>query len=380
MGGRILLILMCLMLNVSVGEALITSPAPTVTQHFEKISLPTEVEQKVLNIAVYEEAPFAFREKGSDSYQGISIDVWEFIARKNGLSFKYIPVTKEEGIQGVSQGTYDLFLGGVPNFVQEKRLQFDYTGPFYVSGIGIASLKSDPFKIIIDYFISWNFFKIALFLFAFILVQAGTTLFFERKKKPSYKKSFWESLGNALWWSGSISALNGIGDVNTGTLWGRITAIFWMFFALMLVNIFTGSIVSKLTVGELTSHVEGLNDLRQLNILCLERTPSKQFLEDHFISCRVIGSLEEGFQSLSQKKAQALIYAESVLKYEMKRHSTSALKFTPAGAVNEYYSFMVPRGSAILYFLNQEILDLVNMQKIRTILVKYFGDMNGMRN
>ena len=56
------------------------------------------------------------------------------------------------------------------------------------------------------------------------------------------------------------------------------------------------------------------------------------------------------------------------------------IKFIPAGLVNQYYSFMVPLGSDILYFLNQEILNLINMREIQAILLKYFGSGRDMRN
>lgn len=342
-------------------------------------SLP-KVSPKVLKIGVYEWAPFAFREKGTDSYQGISIDVWESIAQKNGLSFKYIPVTKEEGIKGISTGKYDILLGGIPDFVQEKGNKFEYTLPFYVSGLGIVSVKNNPIKVIINYFISWNFLKIIIFVFLFIVLQTLTLWVFERKINPSYKGKFWKAVGTGLWWSAGIAALNEAGDVYTKSLWGRIIAIFWMFGALIMVNVFTGSIASKLTIGELSSHVEELSTLRHVKVVCLEGTASKKFLNDQFISCKVVSSLQEGFNLLHYDKAQALIYDEAPLKYELNKLADLGLHFIPAGLVNQYYSFMLPVNTDLRYFLNQEILKLINMQEIQAILLKYFGKGYDLRN
>ena len=379
--GRILLILMVVVLNVSgLFAAKYPSETHEKTKHFSKRALPSEVTHKILNVAVCEMAPFAFLKNGDDSYRGISIDVWEFIARKNGISFKYVPVTKEEGIKGISERKYDILLGGIPDFVQEKGREFEYTLPFYVSGLGVAALKSDPLKVVIDYFISWNFFKVILFLLIFIIVQTFTIWIFERKINPNYKGGFWNGIGNGLWWSAGIAALNEAGDVSTKSMWGRCIAVFWMFGALIMVNIFTGSIASKLTVGELSVNIEELTDLRRLKVVCLDGTESKQFLDDHLISCKAVPSLTEGLNSLNHNDAQALVYNEPALKYEMNNHPNPNIKFIPAGIVNQYYSFMVPRGSDILYFLNQEILELLNMQEVRSILLRYFGNGQDMRN
>ncbi|MBS0185138.1 MAG: transporter substrate-binding domain-containing protein [Proteobacteria bacterium] len=380
--ARILLILLAL--SVSILEAGVSSSVFSITQtkveRFEKSRLPSHLIHKVLNIAVCEMAPFAFLKKENNSYQGISVDIWEFIARKNGLSFKYIPVTKEEGIKGISEGKYDILLGGIPDFVQEKGMAFEYTIPFYVSGLGVSILKSNPIKVMIDYFISWNFLKFIVFIMLFIVVQTFTLWLFERKKNPYYKGGFWKGVGNGLWWSAGIATLNEAGDVATKSIGGRVIAVFWMFAALIMINIFTGSIVSKLTVGELSSHIEDLSDLRRMKVLCLNGTDSKQFLDDHFISYEIVPSLKEGFNLLNKNQAQALIYNEPILKYEMKKYPNPDIKFVPAGLVNQYYSFMVPQGSDILYFLNQEILNLINMQEIQTILLKYFGSGRDMRN
>ncbi|HQS84320.1 MAG TPA: transporter substrate-binding domain-containing protein [Alphaproteobacteria bacterium] len=378
---RILLILMILVLNISgICSAKDPSEVHEKIQHFAKGALPSEVTHKILKVAVCEMAPFAFLKNGGESYQGISIDVWEFIARKNGISFKYFPVTKEEGIKGISERKYDILLGGIPDFVQEKGHEFEYTVPFYVSGLGVAALKSDPIKVVMDYFISWNFFKVILILLIFIIVQTFTLWIFERKINPHYKGGFWTGIGNGLWWSAGIAALNEAGDVSTKSMWGRVIAVFWMFVALILVNIFTGSIASKLTVGELSAHIQELSALRHLKVVCLDGTESKRFLDEHFISCKVVPSLKEGLSSLNHNDAQALVYNEPALKYEMNNHPNPNIKFIPAGIVNQYYSFMVPRGSDILYFLNQEILMLLNMQEVRSILLKYFGSGQDMRS
>lgn len=375
---RIFVFLSMLFLSVSESEALkISADVSNVTQRFEKASFPASLDGKVLKVAICEEAPFAFLKKESGSYEGISIDVWEFIARKNALSFKYIPVTREEGIRGVSEGRYDLLLGGIPDFVQEEGILVEYTVPFYVSGLGIAVSGEDTFKIILSYLTSWDFFKIIFFLIVFLGVQAVTVWVFERKKNPSYKRSLWGGLGNGFWWSAGLTSGLGVDSViSTGA---KSVSIVWMFVAVVIVNIFTGIVSSELTVGKLGLHVQSINDLERLDVICLNETVSKQFLENHFISCKSVNSLEEGFNLLKHNKSQALIYDEPTLKYMMNKSHFQNIKFIPAGLVNQYYSFMVPRGSAILYFLNQEILELLGMEEIRMILVKYFGNTSDMR-
>ncbi|HQS84319.1 MAG: hypothetical protein B7Y25_02890 [Alphaproteobacteria bacterium 16-39-46] len=351
----------------------------TEVMHFTKNVIPDEIRQKVLTVAIYEEVPFVFRSEVTNLFTGISIDVWEAIAREDGLSFKYMLVTKEEGMKGISEGKFDVLLGAIPDFVQDDSARFDYTLPFYSAGLGVAVSKESFFKIILGYFVSWDFLKVVIGFTLFIVLQTLTLWFFEHKVNPHYKDSFWKGIGNGLWWSAGIAVLNEAGDVSTKSLWGRCIAVFWMLLALVMVNIFTASIVSELTIGKLSTNIQSVEDLRKLNVLCLNQISSKEFLRSHFIKYKSVNSLEEGFDVLQKTPGNALIYSEPMLKYILNTKSLPGIQFIHAGIVSQYYSIKVPRESTLLYSLNQAILKLLNGQEIKYILSKYFGNVTDMR-
>ncbi|MBS0185139.1 MAG: transporter substrate-binding domain-containing protein [Proteobacteria bacterium] len=347
--------------------------------HFTKDVLPEEMRNKVLTVAIYEEIPFVFPSEVPNVYTGISIDIWEKIARELGLSFKYMLVSKEEGMKGVAEGKYDVLLGAIPDFVQDDSARFDYTLPFYSAGIGIAISKDSFLRMVLNYFISWDFFKVVIGFSIFVILQTLTLWFFERKINPHYQGGFWRGIGNGLWWSAGIGALNEAGDVNTQTLWGRCIAVFWMLLALVMVNIFTGSIASELTIGKLSTNIQTVADLRKLNVLCLDEKSSKKFLKEHFVKFKTVSSLEEGFEFLQKNKGSALIYSEPMLKYMINTTSLPNIQFVHAGIVSQYYSIKVPRGSKLLYSLNQVILKLLNGEEIKNILSRYFGNVTDLR-
>ena len=390
---RVLMLLGCVIFGFSAGNCVKESfpslktknvvtdsflPATEII-HFTGNSIPDEIRQKVLTVAIYEEVPFVFRSEVTNLFIGISIDVWEAIARDYGLSFKYMLVTKEEGMKGISEGKFDVLLGAIPNFVQDDSARFDYPLPFDSAGLGVAVSKESFFKIILDYFISWDFLKVVIGFTLFVVVQTLTIWFFERKINPHYNDGFWKGIGNGLWWSAGIAALNEAGDVNTRSLWGRCLAVFWMLGALVMVNIFTASIVSELTIGKLSTNIQSVEDLRKLNLLCLNQVSSKEFLGSHFIKYKSVNSLEEGFDILQKTPGNALIYSEPMLKYMLNKKSLPGIQLIHAGIVSQHYSIKVPRESKLLYPLNQAILKLLNEQEIKYILSKYFGNVTNIR-
>ncbi|OYZ35983.1 MAG: hypothetical protein B7Y25_08635 [Alphaproteobacteria bacterium 16-39-46] len=305
--------------------------------------------------------------------KGICIDIWESIAHKNGITFSYTPVTKEEGLKGLSEEKYDLLLGGIPNFVQPDTVAFEFTTPFYISGVGLALAQKSLFKIVLNYFFSLTALKLLFFVALFIIIQAVTIWFFERKKNEDFKDSTLKGLGNGLWWSINVVSLSDIGDIVTKTLGGRIMATIWLFATLIIVNVFIGSLSSELTVGKMSSEIYNVKDIEDLNILCLDESLSQKFLEDNSLSCKKITSIKDGLNAISQNKAQALIYSEPLLRQMLKENPTPGVKFVPAGILTQYYSFILPPKSALLHWLDQRILELLEKQEIKKIVKKYLG-------
>ncbi len=343
--------------------------------------LPEDLLNKTLKVGVYEEAPFVFRDEKMGSYQGISIDLWEVIAHKNGLSFKYFPVTQEEGIKRVSTGEYDLLLGRIPDFPRKPGMKFEYSIPFYVSGIGIAYVAKSSFEIIFNVIGSWGFFVFVLILLACLFLQAIIFWMLERKKNPEYKRGFWSGIGLGLWWSTGVVTSENVVDGETKTLKGRIVAGFCLVASLIVMNILIASIISELTMGKLSSKIQEISDLKRLEgVLCVQNTFGQQLLSKRYIPHRVVGTLKDGLASLKNGKAQALLFSEPILKYALHQDPIPNIKFMSSAFGVRYYSMIVQEESPFLRVINRDILDLMNAEGISAILRKYLGNETSILN
>ncbi len=380
--GRFLIVLSVVVLNVlfNVPVKSHEDQSGTLSDQVEDLEsvkeyLPEALLNKTLNVGVYEEAPFAFRDEKTGSYQGISIDLWEVIAHKNGLSFTYFPVTQEEGINRVSTGKYDLLLGRIPDFPRKPGMKFEYTIPIYVSGIGIAYISKNSFEIIFNVIGSWGFFVVVLILLACLFLQAIIFWMLERKKNPEYKRGFWRGIGLGLWWSTGVVTSENVVDGQTKTLKGRIVAGFCMVASLIVMNILIASIISELTMGKLSSKIQEISDLKRLeSVLCVQNTFGQQLLSKRYIPHRVVGTLKEGLMSLKNGKAQAVLYSEPVLKYVLHKDPIPNVKFMSLGFGVRYYSLIVQEESPFLRVINRDILDLMNSEEISEIIRKYMGN------
>ena len=81
-----------------------------------------------LRVGIKPVEPFVIKVK-NDGYTGISIDLWEEIARINNIDFKYVELTNtEQLIQACEKGDVDLAIAAITmTYDRLKRVDFSNT-------------------------------------------------------------------------------------------------------------------------------------------------------------------------------------------------------------------------------------------------------------
>ena len=98
-------------------------------------------EKKKLKVGVVSTDAIPHVIRDGDNYSGIAVDIWNAIAKKEDIDFKFVEAgsNQEEAISKVSKGTIDVLVG--PYIISNKRFQHvDFTIPYFLSDVGIASV------------------------------------------------------------------------------------------------------------------------------------------------------------------------------------------------------------------------------------------------
>lgn len=86
-------------------------------------------EEKIYKIAgEWALPPFSFKNKDG-TLTGISIDLMEQVARKNGLHFEYVPMSSSEAEKALKDGSVDAIAG--VTYSTEKDKWFDFSNPYF---------------------------------------------------------------------------------------------------------------------------------------------------------------------------------------------------------------------------------------------------------
>ncbi|MEM8828637.1 MAG: transporter substrate-binding domain-containing protein [Cyanobacteria bacterium P01_G01_bin.19] len=322
-------------------------------------------------------APFSFVREGK--YIGFSIDLWEEIASELEYEYElYGEKTITELLDSVALGNIDVAIAGI-TITSEREKAIDFSHSFFESGLQIlVPIKSQtsPIDTFIWLIISPILLRTIGVLLIVIVISAHLLWFFERKKNPEmfpeeYLKGVWE----ACWWSVVTVVTVGYGDKAPIGVAGRIIATIWMFTGVLLVSYFTASVSSALTVQQLETSIQGLEDLNGKRVATVEGSTAAEYLQDLPIRRVEYELVDEAFDSIEEGKVDAVIYDAPVLQNYAVRDGQGKVQVVGSTFERQSYGVALKTDSPYREEINQAILSIVESGTYDEIYKKWFGEI-----
>ena len=276
----------------------------------------TPVLSETLRVGTKPFKPFAFVREGE--YIGFSIDLWQEIAKELELDYElYGETTVTDLLESVASENTDVAIAGI-TITSEREKNVDFSHSFFESGLQIlvpVRSQTSPLNAFISLIISPILLKTIGILLIVIVISAHLLWFFERKKNPQmfpqeYLKGIWE----ACWWSVVTVVTVGYGDKAPIGVAGRIIATIWMFTGVLLVSYFTASVSSALTLQQLETSIQGIEDLNGKRVATVAGSTAAAYLANRPMKRIEYEVVEEAFESLEESKVDAVVYDSPVLQ------------------------------------------------------------------
>ena len=122
-------------------------------------------------------------------------------------------------------------------------------------------------------------------------------------------------IGSALWFSAVTMTTVGYGDKTPATITGRIIAVFWMLFGVILVSAFTATITSSVSMVRQANSIESISDFSHLSCGALRGSLSADILNRIGIMTHEYESIPEAFEDLHAGKIEAVVGDRNTLSY-----------------------------------------------------------------
>jgi len=330
--------------------------------------------KKKLAVGTKEAPPFSMKDRDG-RWTGISIDLWRQIATELNLSYEFRELDQYDLLEGLKNGSLDVVVAEL-TITPERLDKFDFTYPFYTTGLGVAVVSKERNALIstIKQLFSISVLKILILIFLVLLLMGILMWLFERKQNSDqFGGNTIQGIGSGFWFSAVTMSTVGYGDKHPKTIGGRIVSLIWMFTAIILVSFFTATITSMLTVKQLDTSVRGLEDLKKALVGTMSYTTSESFLKNSLISFKTYKSVGEGLEALIRGEIKAFVYDAPELRYTIKQQFQGKLEVLPNTYSQENYGIALVNNSPLRKSINRVLLQTIRHQEWQETLYRYLG-------
>jgi ABC-type amino acid transport substrate-binding protein len=333
---------------------------------------PSPINQPV-RVALAGQPPFV--STASDgAYQGLSIDVWEQVAAKNGWTFQYQHFTREtDALRSVAEGKSDILVGDI-SIVSSLFQTVEFSQPYARAGLQIMIPGARPHTLsrLIEDLETWGHIKAFWIILGVIALATLLVTLFERRHNPDFPKTWRDGIAEAAYYVISLS-LGKSGYKGFGGWFGRLVMITWTIAGVVVVIYMTSSVTTIMTTEAINSHIVGPESLPGKVVGVVTGSRALTYLQHNGITYTEFPDMESAVQKLLQGSIPAIVGSAPLLQSFDKAHPH--LNITEVGRVFEHYNygFAMPIGSPLRTPLNQALLDLQENGVLLKIGQNYFG-------
>lgn len=327
-----------------------------------------------LIVGTKEAPPFAMK-RPDGTWYGISIQLWQMIARDLGVTYTFKEMELQGLLKGMRDGTLDAAVAAL-TITAEREEQMDFTHPFYSTGLGIAVARTNRGSLFqnLRRVFSIQFIEALAGLLLILFAFGALVWLSERKRNPAhFGGGVSQGLWSGFWWAAVTMTTVGYGDKAPVSIRGRILALIWMFAGLITISGFTASITAALTITQLASPINGPEDLSHIWTATVPGSTSADYLREHHLFSRAYRTPLAGLQAVAAGDIDAMVYDAPILRYLAIQSLQGAVTVLPFTFGRQDYGIALRTDSALREPMNRAMLRHLQQPIWPTILQQYIG-------
>jgi ABC-type amino acid transport substrate-binding protein len=330
-----------------------------------------------LKVAVCDRPPFSFKD-GVGAWNGLSVDLWEQIAGKLGITYEYVEMPLVEIMKQLRTGKCDL--SPVIALSGEEAGNIEFTAPYLFShGAVLTPHKSLLQSLTTFHGILMNK-KVLIIFLAMLLGMIFFSLllmFVERKhEKGHFSGPSVKGFGSALWFSAVTMTTVGYGDKTPLSLLGRVVTFFWMLAGVLIIAVFTGTVASSLTRAEMKEGIVSFNDLPRFKVGCVAGSRMDFLLQERGIPAKRFNTYDEIKNADEMGLITAFAGDVVPLQYMMNRNPDLKCDLYTLPDSAMIYAFATRQGLPQLSAINRELLKISLLPDWRSKAERWTGPLS----
>lgn len=322
-------------------------------------SSATASARKHVVVATKEAPPFSMKDEHGN-WSGISIDLWQAIAKDPELNLdtEFRDAGTVPGVLAeVNSGRAQAGIAAI-TVNEDRERKVDFTFPYYNAGLAMAVVQK-PSETINK--VIWQIVQRGLMPLTIAFLIAGIVIWLLefRCNSGHFGGGLLRGIGSGIWWA-VVTVAAGYGDKYPVGCVGRLFGIVWMLAGMILLALFTGIVTTSLTISTLAGTDIKPEELRKYRVGCIANTTAENYVTTaaKCLNVTVVKNIADGLKKLKNKDIEVLVHDQPMLEYAIS-HDTdkeNGLKLLPETFAPQSYSIALPEKSPYRELINRLLI------------------------
>ena len=316
--------------------------------------------------------PFAMKSPDG-KWEGISIELWELIAKKLNFQYRFVEENLSGLLNKIANKELDVAVAAITVTANREKFS-DFTNSYYTTNLSILVPKENTsiLTLLGRKLLSITTLWVILGILTILFFAGFAFWFMERKTiKEDNTNNILKGIGKGIWWASVTMTTVGYGDMAPKTLGGKIVAIIWMFISMFLVAMLIAGAASFFTISQMDYFISKPEDLAKGKIASIQGSFSDKYLKDRRIYPIYFDNIALAIKAVKDKKVDAFVYDEAIVKYLTNQKSMQSVKLTDAKFQPQNYSIQLQEGSPLREKINRALLEILESKEWDDIKHKY---------
>ena len=333
------------------------------------VANPVTAQTQKIRVGTAGSPPFMFNNR--DIPEGISVDIWEEIAREENLNYELIPQPNvKEGLDALIRGDLDIMIGPI-SITEERLKRVQFTQPYYASEIGLLLPAETSFWTIVKPFFQLAFISSVSILFLLLFIVGNLLWLAEKRRNPEqFPKQYFPGVTSGMWFALVTLTTVGYGDKAPVTKSGKLITAIWMLISMVAASSLTAGLATALTIAlsqQTTAKFNNPGDLFGKKIAVVKGTTSAEWAAYYQANLVTAANLDEAVQLLVKDQVEGVIFDSPALRYYLTENHDLKLTLSDFSLARENYGFALPLESKRVHDLNIIIVRIEKEGEIQRI-------------
>jgi polar amino acid transport system substrate-binding protein len=318
-------------------------------------------------------------EQPDGKFSGFSIELWNKIAERLNLKFKYHAAPNVGALlEDVRAGKADMGVAAI-SIVSKREAEFDFSQPILNAGLQIMvrgrgqDADANPLWDLLALLFSPAILVWLGIAALLIVIPAHIVWFLERRHKDGIipTDSYYPGIFYAMYWAASTLATQA---EQAPKHWlARIVTVLWMFIGVVFVAFYTAQLAATITVQRIESGINGPDDLPGKTVATTRGSTAASAARALRAEVMEVERIEDAYKALIDKQADAVVFDAPVLLFYAAKEGKGRVQMVGAPFRKEDYGIVFPRNHPLRKQVNVVLLGLREDGTYQQLYDKWFA-------